>query len=174
MESSSLTLFCYDGSSSSKHAIAVAGKIISTDKAVLLHVWDPPIEALADSYSDPGTPAGNSLGELEADAIDRATAIATEGVQLAGSVGLDAEIRLERSQGDDWPMILNVASSLDADLIVLGTRGLTALQDGLLGTSVSKDVLRHSTHPVLLVPALSETGPPSEREKFIRLGSGRG
>jgi len=86
----------------------------------------------------PRDPLGKSLGELEAEEIARATAIAQEGVELARAVGWDAEIHLERADGDVWRVILDVASSLDAGLIVLGTRGRTAVQDGLLGISVSK------------------------------------
>lgn len=150
---SSLTLLCYDGSNSSKHAIAATSEALSTNKVVVLHVWDPPVQALADSYSDPGTPVGKPLEDLEADEVARATGIAQEGVELARAVGLDAEIQLARAEGDEWRVILDVASSLNAGLIVLGTRGRTAVQDDLLGTSVSKDVLRHSSRPVLLVPA---------------------
>ncbi|HUY59005.1 MAG TPA: universal stress protein [Solirubrobacteraceae bacterium] len=164
---SSVTLFCYDGSNSSKHAIAATSEALSTNNVVLLHIWDPPIEALADSYSDPGTPVGKSLDQLEADEIARATALAQEGVELARAVGWDAHMRLERAAGAEWRVILDVASSLDAGLIVLGTRGRTAVEDGLLGASVSRDVLRHSSRPVLLVPAPVETYSPSDGEHSI-------
>jgi len=164
---SSPTLLCYDGSDSAKHAIAAASETLSANRVVLLHIWNPPVEALADSYSDPGIPLGKSLGELEAEEIARATAIAQEGVELARAVGWDAEIHLERADGDVWRVILDVASSLDAGLIVLGTRGRTAVQDGLLGISVSRDVLRHSPRPVLLVPAPVEADSPSNGENSI-------
>jgi nucleotide-binding universal stress UspA family protein len=164
---SSPTLLCYDGSNSSKHAIAATSEALSKNKGVLLHIWNPPVEALADSYSDPGIPLGKSLGELEAEEVARATAIAQEGVELARAVGWDAETHLERADGDEWRAILDVASSLDAGLIVLGTRGRTGAQDGLLGISVSREVLRHSSRPVLLVPAPVEADSPSNGENSI-------
>jgi nucleotide-binding universal stress UspA family protein len=166
-DASPITLLCYDGSNSSKHAIAAASETLSGNNVVVLHIWDPPVAALPDSYSDPGTAVRKSLDELEADEIARATAVAQEGVELARAVGWDADIHLERAQGDEWRVILDVASSLNASLIVLGTRGRTAVQDGLLGTSVSKDVLSHSSRPVLLVPVPAEADSPSEGETSI-------
>jgi nucleotide-binding universal stress UspA family protein len=166
-QASSVTLLCYDGSNSSKHAIAATSEALSTNNVVVLHIWNPPVEALADSYSDPGTPVGKSLDQLEAEEIARATALAQEGVDLARAAGWDAHMRLERADGAEWRVILDVASSLDAGLIVLGTRGRTGIQDGLLGTSVSRDVLRHSSRPVLLVPAPVEADSPSDGEAAI-------
>jgi nucleotide-binding universal stress UspA family protein len=150
------TLLCYDGSSSSKRAIAVAGNVLALDHVVILHSWERPIEALADSYSEPGRGGSHSLEELEALEATRATAIADEGVQLALSVGLNATMAVQRADGDEWHVILEVADRIDAGLIVLGTRGATALDADLLGTSVSSDVLHHSLRPVLVVPELPE------------------
>jgi nucleotide-binding universal stress UspA family protein len=51
-----------------------------------------------------------------------------------------------------WHTILDVAGGVDADLIVVGTRGANAVQEQLLG-SVSNGVVHHSRRPVLIVPA---------------------
>ena len=48
--------------------------------------------------------------------------------------------------------ILNQADELNADLIVMGTHGHGAMYNLLVGSAV-KGVLKHSTRPVLLVPA---------------------
>jgi nucleotide-binding universal stress UspA family protein len=48
--------------------------------------------------------------------------------------------------------ILAVANDLDADTIVLGTRGLTGLRSILLG-SVSHAVLQHADRSVIVVPS---------------------
>ncbi len=58
---------------------------------------------------------------------------------------------MERSDGAVWRTILDVASDVDAELIVIGTRGATAVQSGLLG-SVSNAIVHHSDRPVLVVP----------------------
>jgi nucleotide-binding universal stress UspA family protein len=47
--------------------------------------------------------------------------------------------------------ILNQADVLNADLIVMGTHGHSAMYNLLLGCA-TKGVLKHSTRPVLLVP----------------------
>ena len=60
-------------------------------------------------------------------------------------------MRLERDKASAWQTILDVAEDTDAHLIVLGTRGRTAVQSGLLG-SVSGALVHHSTRPVLVVP----------------------
>ena len=48
--------------------------------------------------------------------------------------------------------ILSQADELNADLIVMGTHGHSAMYNLLVG-SATKGVLKHSTRPVLLVPA---------------------
>jgi nucleotide-binding universal stress UspA family protein len=153
----SLTLLCYDGSSSSKHAIAVASETLASDRFVVLNIWHPPLEALTDASSDPRVATGgSSLHELEAEATAHATAIADEGVKVARAFGLQATAYVQRAEGDEWRTILATADSLDAGLIVTGTRGRTAVQEGLLGVSVSREVLHHSLRPVLVVPEPAE------------------
>lgn len=52
--------------------------------------------------------------------------------------------------------IVDAALQAQADLIVLGTHGRTGLERLLLG-SVAEGVLRHTTLPVLVVPAKSDS-----------------
>ena len=145
-------LICYDGSPSAKRAIAVAQATLASDRAILLHVWESPVAVLADSFSDAGLEPGPPIQELFQLAGERARSIAQEGVDFARSKGLTVELRLERDKASAWQTILEVADETDADLIVLGTRGRTAVQSGLLG-SVSGAVVHHSERPVLVVPA---------------------
>lgn len=163
------TLICYDGSSSSRHAITVLSETLATDKVVVLHCWERPLVALADSYSEPGTPVSHSVNGVEARETARATAVAAEGVELARSHGLNATMSVQRAEGEEWRVILTTADAMDAGLIVVGTRGRTALQDGLLGTSVSSDVLRHSLRPVLVVPALAGLDSPPSADGTVAL-----
>jgi nucleotide-binding universal stress UspA family protein len=73
-----------------------------------------------------------------------------------------AELALERGvtfttevvAGQPADEIVAFADSIDADLIVIGSRGLGAVAGALLG-SVSRDVLRESRRPVVVVPSLS-------------------
>ncbi len=57
--------------------------------------------------------------------------------------------------GSVWRTIIDVADDIEADLIVVGARGLSTVQSVLLG-SVSNAVVHHSSRPVLVVPRADE------------------
>jgi nucleotide-binding universal stress UspA family protein len=62
------------------------------------------------------------------------------------------EVSLHEPTGAVGEEILGQADELKADLIVMGTHGHSAVYNLLVG-SATKGVLKHSTRPVLLVPA---------------------
>jgi nucleotide-binding universal stress UspA family protein len=145
-----MILLGYDGSPSSDHAIAVTKAAFGSTPVTLLHVWNPPFPA-ADSFGIAAAPAGLSLAELDQYALERAHAVAKQGYELAHQPGSTLEVRVERSGPSLWRTVLDVADELDAELIVVGTRGATAVQSALLG-SVSNAIVHHSARPVLVVP----------------------
>jgi nucleotide-binding universal stress UspA family protein len=61
-----------------------------------------------------------------------------------------AEVNIVVRQGDTKLTVLKVADELEADLIVMGSRGLGRLQS-ILGNSASQYVFQLSTRPMLLV-----------------------
>ncbi len=65
--------------------------------------------------------------------------------------GLDATALL--LQGATAETILREADRLSADVVLMGTRARGAVRELFVG-SVSKEVLRRSTRPVLLIPPL--------------------
>ena len=65
---------------------------------------------------------------------------------------IEIEAREAANVAPLWRTILEVADEIDADLIVAGTRGLTAVAEQPLG-SVSDGLVRHSWRPVLIVPS---------------------
>ncbi|MFU8886321.1 MAG: universal stress protein [Cyanobacteriota bacterium] len=66
-------------------------------------------------------------------------------------LGLDAsEVNTIIRQGDTKQTVLQVADELNADLILMGSRGLNRLQS-ILGNSASQYVFQLSTRPMLLV-----------------------
>ena len=62
------------------------------------------------------------------------------------------KVSLDQPTGAVAEEILDQADELNADLIVMGTHGHGAMYNLLVG-SVTKGVLKHSTRPVLLMPA---------------------
>jgi nucleotide-binding universal stress UspA family protein len=60
------------------------------------------------------------------------------------------KFQTELLEGPVAEAIMNVAETRDADLIVLGARGMSSLEGLLLG-SVSQKVIHHTTCPVLVV-----------------------
>ena len=66
------------------------------------------------------------------------------------------KVSLHQPSGAVAEEILDQANRLNADLIVMGTHGHGAMYNLLVG-SATKGVLKHSTRPVLLVPALKSS-----------------
>jgi nucleotide-binding universal stress UspA family protein len=72
-------------------------------------------------------------------------------VKTFRDAGVDAKGELRRVRPGETPEnIIDVAKTSHADLIVLGTRGMTELKSLLLG-GVANKVVHHATCPVLLV-----------------------
>ena len=69
-------------------------------------------------------------------------------VELAEEKGMRIETKLLKGRPADE--IVAYADSIDADLIVVGSRGHSVLTSALIG-SVSRGVLRESRRPVLIV-----------------------
>jgi nucleotide-binding universal stress UspA family protein len=95
-------------------------------------------------------PPGDSL--LPAPVVDR---LREEGRSVAehtrAAVGPNwTDVAVRVAEGDAREEIMRMAEDWDADLVVLGSRGLGRVQGFLLGT-VSLAVARHCTRPVLVV-----------------------
>lgn len=139
-------LVATDFSPSAAHAtdtaIDYAKKLGS--KIILLHAYDLPLPApsITGAYVLPD----GIYEEIEKAATERVEHAAREvsetGVPCEGvAIGLPAAMA-----------IVNEASRLEADLIVMGTRGLTGIKHLALG-SVAEKVVRTAPCPVLTVPA---------------------
>lgn len=160
-------LLCYDGSDSAAAAIVHAGVVLAGGPAIVLTVWESLGSALL-RYPLPGaTELGRNfreisedvVAELDADTAKWAEARAAEGAEVAGTAGFDARPlarralgRLaERTEVTVWQAVLQAADEEDAAVIVLGSRGRSALKSALLG-SVSYGVVHNSRRPLLVVP----------------------
>ena len=87
-------------------------------------------------------------GQDYAEHSQKAAGIVADAVQR---LGLNpSEVNTIIRQGDTKQTVLKVADELDADLIVMGSRGLGRLQS-ILSNSASQYVFQLSTRPMLLV-----------------------
>lgn len=150
-----MILIGYDGSDDAKAAIAQAGTLMPGSLATVLTVWEPFINMLAHSPAGLGPVAG--LGDFEG--IDRAAAEgaeqrAGEGAELAQAAGLQATAATSERHGTIARAILDDAERIEAEAIVLGSRGLTGIGSLLLG-SVSHAVVQHADRTVVVVPSPS-------------------
>jgi nucleotide-binding universal stress UspA family protein len=146
-------LICYDGSDSAKRALEVAHRTLGREHNVLLHVHNQPDQIRADSFGsdeDEGQVSA-TRARLESLTLERASEVVADGRKRAADLGLQVEARDEASRSSVWQTILDVAEDIDADLIVAGTHGTTAIRDDALG-SVSGALVHHSHRPVLVVP----------------------
>jgi nucleotide-binding universal stress UspA family protein len=145
------TLICYDGSPSARRALRVAASAIDGVPAVLLNVWNAPERVLADSFGMTEHDASPYVGALEQVITHRAADVLADGEELTGRLGFAVTSRQEVNRSSVWQTILEVADEVDANLIVAGTNGTTAVQADLLG-SVSNALVHHARRPVLVVP----------------------
>lgn len=123
--------------------------------ATVLVIWETILATMTRNGS-----LGASLGMVAAYGDDGADAAlktaaldtANEGVERANAAGLVAAPRIATRDDDIAGVILAVASDVDVDMIVLGTRGLSGVKSLMLG-SVSTGVLHHADRPVLVIPS---------------------
>jgi nucleotide-binding universal stress UspA family protein len=150
-----MILICYDGSADAQAAIDRAGLLMPGSDARVLVIWETILETLTRNGS-----LGMGLGmiggydEDESDAAIKQAALdtATDGARRATVAGLVAHPRIASRHDSFAATILRAADDADADVIVLGTRGLTGVKSLMLG-SVSHAVLHHADRAVMVVPS---------------------
>ena len=137
-------LLAYDGSSAAEAAIAEAGRLLGPRPATVLNVWTSLLQAAPVAG---GIPA--YLADLDPKLQEEARATAEKGLGLAREAGFEPEASVVRAAAA-WEGILQAAETIDVEVIVVGTRGLSALKSVLLG-STSNGVLHHTKRPVLVI-----------------------
>ena len=145
-----LIVIGYDGSDEAGHAIDAAATILRATDAVVANVWRPAVAPASATPLAAVTPP--SAGDEDA-ALERAAwQTAEEGARRAADAGLQALAETRCGTGADVGRLLAViAEEHDADLILVGRRGVSRLEALVLG-SVSKDTVREACRPVLVVP----------------------
>lgn len=132
-------LFPIDQSRESREAAGTVAKMVNTfqSKLVLLSVVESP-------EGEPETAADRAMTSAEAIAK-----LLAEAKGLFSQQGIEAEV-IER-EGKPAFTICDVADELEADLIIMGSRGLGLTEDGA-SESVTNRVINLSPCPVLIVP----------------------
>jgi nucleotide-binding universal stress UspA family protein len=138
-------LVATDFSKGSTHAMEIAGSLMKTGsiEGVLLHVMQRPSTAISDVVGPFGSPwmppAKGAMDEL-----GRLGETTLEG--LAKQYGF---ARWEQLEGDPAATIAARAESLDAEMVIMGSRGRTGLVRLVLGSTAEK-VIRESVRSVLV------------------------
>ena len=169
-------LMGYDGSPAASAAIEAGAQLFPQARVWVAHLWTPPFASnglrhrlwSGTSRVDEFVEAVEREGEREADRM------AAMGVTLARAAGWDAEPLVVRSYGGEGLQAAELAERMDADLVLVGSRGLGGAR-AVLG-SVSDMVAHYATRPVLVVPhplLFAESRRPRRRPgggRFRRLG----
>jgi nucleotide-binding universal stress UspA family protein len=143
-----------DGSSASRAAVDWAARDAALRGRPLTVVHVAPTETAA-AWIDVPLP-----DEYWAAREKRCLEILAEAMSVAtGALGPDASVKVEQRLIFDSAVPALVAMSKDADLLVVGCRGLGALARMLLG-SVSRGLIHHAHCPVAVI---HDEDPPTER-----------
>lgn len=142
----------YDGSPAANAAIDAAAQLFPQARALVAHLWTPPFASTSlRQRLWSGTRHVNEFVEtVEREGEREAERMATMGVILARAAGWDAEPLVVRSYGGEGLQLTELAEKVDADLVLVGSRGLGGAR-AVLG-SVSDMVVHYTPRPVLVVP----------------------
>ena len=150
-----LVIVGYDGSPDADRAIDFAASRLGAGAARVVTVWEPGLAAAqpAPTLAVPVPSSPEEDRRLEAAARE----IADAGAARARAAGLRAEpeTRLGIGVGQTAEALFEVAEQHDADLVVVGRRGMGLVKSAVLG-SVSDAAVRDGRRPVLVVPGLRE------------------
>lgn len=161
-----MILLSYDGSADAVAALDRVAALMPGAEVTVVTVWDP--QRHYDGGHGPGlgvVGVYNPDRELEAAAEQAARECADGGAQRATEVGLVATARCEPREGGTARTLLATAAALDADLIVVGTRGRGGVASFMLG-SVSHALVQQADRSVMVVPSARMA------EQRHRLGDG--
>ncbi len=125
-------------------------------KVLLLHVITNPVYYASPSYS----PIMGFGGYVDIDFLgpDLLPSVMRESERFLAKTKehlKDDSIQTEVKQGDVAPMIMETASKLKADFIVLGTHSRRWMDEILVGSTAHK-LLKHSKIPMYIIPVAAE------------------
>ncbi len=138
-------IVAFDGSNDSTKAVRLAASLAKSGSGIILvHVYPSP--AIGFSAAS-GMPIPD-YGDLEDAAKASGESILSRGIQLTKELGVKARGELIEAPSV-VEAIVNFSASENADLIVVGTRGMTGFKQMIRG-SVSSGLVSHAHCPVLV------------------------
>ena len=142
----------YDGSPAAAEAITVGAALLPAATAWVAYLWSPPF-ASPELFAHLRRRARN-LDELlelvEAEGGAEAHRLVATGIAVARANSWVANSVVRRTYGGEGFEMAALAEELEADMILVGSRGLGGTQ-AVLG-SVSDVIAHYSTTPVLVAP----------------------
>jgi nucleotide-binding universal stress UspA family protein len=139
-------LIAYDGSLPAQEAVRAAAAVLAGRRAILLTVWASIGRGAAGRLALPDEVVAAGVAALDAEARDTALLVAEEGARFARAGGLDAEPIEAMRGGGVAATITAVADERDASVVVVGSRGRSAVRSTVLG-SVTYGVLHGMRRP---------------------------
>lgn len=142
----------YDGSPSANLAIDAGALLLPNVRCWVTHLWTPPFasESIRQRVWAGVSTIDDFREAIEREGAHEAEQVVSTGVILARAAGWDAEPLVRRSYGGEGLLFASIAEEVDADLVLVGARGLSGTSAAL--GSVSDVVVRHTPRPVLVVP----------------------
>lgn len=137
-------LIATDGSAAAREAVDFGIELASHEEADVSFVHVVPLAELVSANGF------GLVGSTPYDPTEWDRQLLVEVRAAAAKLGVHAEAVLLR--GEPVAAIVAYADSMNADLVVVGSRGHGALASALLG-SVSRGILAHSKRPILIVRA---------------------
>jgi len=167
-------LIAYDGSRSSDEALAdlasaglpqtAEAKIITVAEQWLAHLHHSETESAMRTRKVEGDGAPEGSADL-AKGLDEASALASHAMETVGRQFPDWDLSVSVVPGSPAREILAESESMDADLIVLGSQGRSAVGRLLLG-SISQKVLAEASCSV----RIGRAGPERSQDDTIVVG----
>ena len=138
-----------DGSETASVAVAHAAALAKATGATLhiVHAYQPVSFSVAAMSASSGGPIID-LDRLNAGIADSANAICAQALRDAGTDGVAVESH--SIAGDPGDALITVAKSVDADVLVVGNRGMQGKKRFMLG-SVPNKISHHAPCSLLIV-----------------------